>query len=274
MDPEKQQIVELNKLKNMRFNFTLILLFTLVLFSSCKKINGPKITINGANDTIVTLYSSYIDPGAIATNRDGSPLDVTIENPVNTSEIGYYYVSYSATNKYATKEIKRKVTVLANIGQTYKGGVFFAYLQPGELGYVDGEIHGLLCSSSDQSIGAAWGCQGGNVQTSDLNGTGANNTSLIENSCSDANIAAKICSNLSLNGFSDWHLPSRNELQLIYENLHLIGLGNFSITPGDNYYWSSSQFDNGQSWYRYFATNYETTGFKNGTLRVRAIRKF
>jgi hypothetical protein len=60
----------------------------------------------------------------------------------------------------------------------------------------------------------------------------------------------------------------------MYQNLHLNGIGNFSVIPGDNFYWSSSHFDNQQAFYRSFATSYETTGFKNGTLRVRAIRMF
>jgi hypothetical protein len=258
----------------MKLKIALITIVTLMAFTSCKKMNRPRLTINGSNDTIVTLYSTYTDPGALATNKDGSPLFVTVDNPVNTSEVGYYYVTYTATNEFSSSELKRKVTVLANIGQTYKGGLFFAYIQEGDLGYVDGEIHGLVCSTSDQSTGATWGCQGGNIPTSDFNGSGSNNTSLIESSCGDANIAAKICSNLTLNGYSDWHLPSKNELKYMYQNLHLNGLGNFSTTPGDNFYWSSSQFDNGQAWYRYFATTNETTGFKNGILRVRAVRRF
>jgi len=62
----------------------------------------------------------------------------------------------------------------------------------------------------------------------------------------------------------------------MYQNLHLNGIGNFSVIPGDNFYWSSSHFDNQQAFYRSFATSYETTttGFKTGTLRVRAIRMF
>ena len=271
--PEKLESRGLKK-KHMKLKFVLISIVTLIAFTSCKKMKGPRLTINGSNDTIVTLYSTYLDPGALATNQDGTSLDVTVDNPVNTSEVGYYYISYIATNDFSSVELKRKVTVLANIGQTYKGGMFFSYLQPGDIGYVDGEIHGLLCSTSDQSTGVPWGCQSGNVETSDLMGSGANNTLLIENSCGEASIAAKICSDLTLNGYSDWHLPSKNELQFIYQNLHLNGLGNFSVTPGDNFYWSSSQFNNMSAWHRYFAVDYETTGSKTGSLRVRAIRKF
>ncbi len=235
---------------------------------------GPELKINGTTDTIITLYSTYNDLGAIATNKDGSSLNVTINNPVNTSEIGYYYVTYTTTNENLTVELKRKVTVLANVGQIYKGGMFFSYLKSGDEGFIEGEIHGLLCSNSDQSAGTTWGCQGVNILTSDISGAGSTNTLAIENTCSEANIAAKICSNLSLNGYSDWYLPSRTELHQMYQNLHLNGLGNFSITTGDNFYWSSSQFNNMSAWYSYFAVNDEVAGSKTGSFRVRAIRKF
>jgi hypothetical protein len=64
-------------------------------------------------------------------------------------------------------------------------------------------------------------------------------------------------------------------LDKLYTNLHLNGFGGFSTVPGNNYYWSSSEFNNTSAWYRYFATNYETTGTKSGgNLKVRAIRQF
>lgn len=51
--------------------------------------------------------------------------------------------------------------------------------------------------------------------------------------------AAEITNALSKNGFSDWHLPSIDELKLINDNLYKKGLGGF-----DEYgtYWSSTGF--------------------------------
>lgn len=79
-------------------------------------------------------------------------------------------------------------------------------------------------------------------------------------------------------GFSDWYLPSKDELNLMYVNLHLNGLGNFYI--GGNYYWSSTEdSDPGSSSTRAWAQNFGNLGFqysnhKGSTSLVRAIRSF
>jgi len=41
---------------------------------------------------------------------------------------------------------------------------------------------------------------------------------------------------LNINGFTGWRLPTREELNLMYVNLKLQGLGSFK----DDFYWSST----------------------------------
>jgi hypothetical protein len=53
----------------------------------------------------------------------------------------------------------------------------------------------------------------------------------------DWNAAKTACDELSLNGYSDWHLPSKDELYALYVNLGQFGIGGIS----DNYYWSSTE---------------------------------
>ncbi len=72
-------------------------------------------------------------------------------------------------------------------------------------------------------------------------GSGSTNTADIILVFGVASYAASYCGSLEVNGQTDWFLPSRDELTLMFEQLHLMGLGDFS----DIGYWSSSETDDG-----------------------------
>ncbi|MDC0204400.1 DUF1566 domain-containing protein [Flavobacteriales bacterium] len=151
------------------------------------------------------------------------------------------------------------------IGDTYQGGVIF---------YLDGIGGGLMAALSDQP-NAEWGCQGVAISGADGFGigTGSQNTIDILNGCSTPGIAAYICDTLTLGGHTDWFLPSKEELELMYINLHsqALGIGNFS----DDYYWSSTEDDPIEAWGLYFLDGtWNQNVSKNNTYRVRAIRVF
>ena len=64
---------------------------------SCNYI--PTIAITGAATMDVELGSTYVDPGATATNKDGSAVNVTADlSQVNTAAVGSFTVTYTATN--------------------------------------------------------------------------------------------------------------------------------------------------------------------------------
>jgi hypothetical protein len=88
--------------------------------SKAKKDDGsclykPTIQIIGAADTTISVGTTYTDPGATATNKDGSSVTVTTDNQVVTTTTGVNYVNYSATNANGTTTAKRTVNVV--IGQ-------------------------------------------------------------------------------------------------------------------------------------------------------------
>jgi hypothetical protein len=130
-------------------------------------------------------------------------------------------------------------------------------------------LHGLEAAPADQSGGILWGCYGTTVAgTSMAIGTGKANTTAINAQCGTGT-AASIAANYSLNGISDWYLPSRDELNLLYTQKDVVG--GFASSP----YWSSTAFDEIYSWDHYFDTGYQGYDDKDGTrVRVRAVRAF
>lgn len=76
--------------------------------------------------------------------------------------------------------------------------------------------------------------------------------------------------------FSDWFLPSKDELNQMYINLYLYSVGNFSTNPLD-YYWNSSEIDatNGEiQWFDDGAGGYWTVEKLNTDAKVRPCRSF
>jgi hypothetical protein len=167
----------------------------------------------------------------------------------------YNMCSYSQYNAIGAS------TTTFSIGLSYGGGIVF---------YIDGTgQHGLIAATVDQGT-AQWGCYGTAIDSTSVNiGAGQANTEAIVSGCSSAGIAAKICSDLVLNGYSDWFLPSLNELNLMFQQRNTIG----GFVP--DFYWSSSEFNENTAWNHDFSIGNQYNFNKSyETLRVRAIRPF
>lgn len=106
---------------------------------------------------------------------------------------------------------------LYTVGQSVEGGIVFYILAPGDLGYDATKQKSLIITNSDlpQQV---WSSTLNLITgTESTLGTGITNTDIIVNNLgSTGNYAAKICKNLVLNGFSDWWLPSENEVNKIF----------------------------------------------------------
>jgi hypothetical protein len=159
--------------------------------------------------------------------------------------------------------------VNGNIGDTYQGGKIAYILQSGDPGYIEGEFHGLIITPGDQGT-AEWGCLETEIAGADGTalGTGNQNTIDIMNGCTQSGIAARKCGDLVLNGYDDWYLPSKDELNKLYINHGAIG--GFTDEP----YWSSTEYNAYFAWYRYFYIDYQNVTGKEVTIKVRAVRTF
>ncbi len=179
-------------------------------------------------------------------------------------------ISYTVTNTCGSAVATIVVTVNAaslTVGATYGGGKIAYIYVAGDPGYIAGETHGLIAAPSDQGT-APWGCYGTLVGgTSTALGTGAANTAIVSAACGTGT-AARLCADLVLGGYSDWYLPSRDELQKLYINRSSIG----GFAPGG--YWSSSEINATVAWSISFYTGNPNNSGKNTISYVRAVRAF
>jgi hypothetical protein len=86
--------------------------------------------------------------------------------------------------------------------------------------------------------------------------------------CATAGIAARLCGDLTEGGFSDWYLPSKDELNALYTNR--VAIGGFT----NDRYWSSSEIDDTNAECQDFSNGNQPRYLKYETLFVRAIRSF
>ena len=240
-------------------------------------ITGGLITDNGSSPItkVGVCYSKLPNPDitdSITTDsivKGGFVSTITGLTPSTT-----YYIRAYAMNETGTGYGNEIIitTPVPKIGDIYQGGLITYIFQSGDPGYVAGEIHGFIAAPYDQGSGIEWGCTGTAIGCSaTVIGSGVANIALIVSGCSTTGIAAKICDDLVLNGYSDWFLPSKDELMLMYNNLHTYGYGAFSY----GHYWSSSETNANSATKVDFLIGSPSGSTKSYTNKyVRAMRKF
>ena len=214
---------------------------------------------------VSSTTQGFLPPRMTQVQRDQIPFVVGLMIYNTTTNKPNYYNGTEWKNLDETSA----ASILA-IGDAYQGGKIAYILQPGDPGYIAGQTHGLIAAASDQSAGAEWGCYGSLIPGADgiALGTGNQNTIDIMAGCATAGIAARLCGDLVLGGYSDWYLPSNDELNKLYINQ--VAVGGFS----SSYYWSSSEVDDFFAWLQNFDSGLQDYNAKDGPGCVRAVRAF
>ena len=80
--------------------------------------------------------------------------------------------------------------------------------------------------------------------------------------------AKKACKELRENGYNDWYLPSKEELNQLYLNRSAVG----GFASG--VYWSSTEDNAVNAWGQNFVDGYQIGNLKDDEWRVRPVRAF
>jgi hypothetical protein len=104
------------------------------------------------------------------------------------------------------------------------------------------------------------------VQTTVAIGAGYANTQKMLRGCTFG--AANAAASYNGGGKSDWFLPSRDELTQLYEERTTVG------GFGAGVYWSSSENEEDNAWFRAFSNGFQIGDNKSSTNSVRPVRAF
>jgi hypothetical protein len=141
------------------------------------------------------------------------------------------------------------------IGELRKGGIVF-WVDPAN------NTHGKVCAFQDAPESLSWvdAIDYSNGYTNSNTGTGV---------------------------YSDWYLPSKDELQLMYANLQRFECSTNTPSVKDdglcatrkanfstNNYWSSTEVDGNRAWIQYFSDGFQGINGKGNSGLVRAVRAF
>ena len=247
------------------------------------------------NGSAITSYTATSNPGGITgtLNQAGSGT-ITVDGLTNDTA---YTFKVTATNGVGTSLVSSASNSVTpfGVGKFLHGGVVFYIFKSGDNGYVSGETHGLVAAVSDQSTGIRWQPTDFDIEigTTEAVGTGSANTDAIiaAQGGTETSYAAGLARAYTGGSYTDWFLPSKDELNHIYLikstiNTTAVANGGSNLIISEEgyntqYYWTSTEFTayKARSVYMPHSGNLEDGGWqyihdKGIWNPVRAVRAF
>jgi len=225
------------------------------------------VTFNGGKSVLAKglCYSKSPYPNisdfVTATDTGNGSMSYTLNNLDSNSR---YFVRAFAQNQNgiaygSQQEFTTKRTIA--VGDTFGGGIVAYILKAGDIGYVQGEQHGIIVSEIhpiNQRVeygscgsGLSYPEYQSNIMVLDSTKTqrrllsAIHNMNLINSSCSNISSVTYYVDNWMYNGYSDWVVPSLDDLYAIKSNQSIINNSldiNHQLKTGGVQYWSSTTY--------------------------------
>ena len=200
-----------------------------------------------------------------------------------------YQVKLRAVNSLGAGTASSAVSLtpaIISVGNDYGGGKVGYILQPSDPGYDPTKIKGLIISTADYNpkawaIGSYTAAATGVVNTAF--GTGAANTAALVNLMGPGDYIAYEFDTLTLGGYTDWYLPSQEEIARILPNYAILNIGSNQVGPGRQTFWYASSTESADDKFNrvYFFTftsataiSVQTKAGPGGSGPSRPVRNF